>query len=332
MKNLITTKGIEKIKLDLKDRKILSIIGNDSRISLSKISKKVALSRDAVKYRISNYEKNGLIQGYRTLIDISKFGYDNYHLFFRLNNPSKEIEKKIIDKLVENDYIRAVIKYSGYYDFEIALVAKSIIELDSVITGIIKDCSPYLQEYEIITISKVFVGKSLPDSFIDFEEDRVDVKGDSKIDKLDIEILKLIGSDSRMTLVDVAHKLKISADAVNYRIKNMKNSGVIIKFIPIINYAAIDYDLHAILMTIDNLDSKRENLLNDFLKIDKNMIWAVKTIGRYNLLVYVLAKSSNDLHDSMTRLRAMFPGSINGSLSLLAYEEYKYLHFPSGLF
>ena len=99
MKYLQAIKETNKIKLDLKDKKILTSLALNSRIPLTKLSKKVGLSRDAVKYRIDNYEKNGLIQGYRTLVDISKFNYDNYHLFIKLNNPSPEIEKKIITKL-----------------------------------------------------------------------------------------------------------------------------------------------------------------------------------------------------------------------------------------
>jgi len=50
-----------KAKLDVKDKKILSILSANSRIPLTQLAKKVGLSRDAVNYRIKNYEKNGII-------------------------------------------------------------------------------------------------------------------------------------------------------------------------------------------------------------------------------------------------------------------------------
>ena len=87
------------IKIDLKDKKILSELELNSRISLTKLAKKVGLSRDGVKYRINNYERSGLINGYRTQVDITKLGYKANHLFIRLSNPAIEIEKEIIKEL-----------------------------------------------------------------------------------------------------------------------------------------------------------------------------------------------------------------------------------------
>ena len=62
-----------KIKLDLKDKKILRILSDNSRTPLTQIAKQVGLSRDSVEYRIKNYEKSGLIEGYRTLVNIHYF-------------------------------------------------------------------------------------------------------------------------------------------------------------------------------------------------------------------------------------------------------------------
>jgi len=101
-----------KAKLDIKDKKILSILSANSRIPLTQLSKKVALSRDAVNYRIKNYEKKGIIQGYRTMVDISKFGYNANHLFIKLDNPCKTVEQKILSKLTNRPFLRSIIKFS----------------------------------------------------------------------------------------------------------------------------------------------------------------------------------------------------------------------------
>src|SRR3989338_10719347 len=198
MRYLQKTQKAKKIKIDAKDRKILSILSSNARIPLTRLSKKVALSRDAVSYRIKNYEKKGIIQGYRTMVDISKLKYSAYHLFLRLNNPSKEIEQKIINKLAKHPYIRAIIKFSGNFDFEIALVAKDEIELDNQITQITKDCSGFLQDCEILTITKTYLTETLHKSFSEYKIEKVSErktgnklnKKTDKTDKKDIEILK----------------------------------------------------------------------------------------------------------------------------------------------
>jgi len=332
MRYLQQTKETKKIGLDVKDKKILAILSQNARIPLTKLSKLVSLSRDAVNYRIKNYEKRGLIQGYRTMVNISKFGYSIYHLFLKLNNPSPEVEQRIVNKLIKYPSIRALIKFSGNFDFEIALVAKNLEELDKIITKIITDCSGFLQDYEILTITKTYAAETFPPNFSDFKIERKVEKKEIKIDRKDIEILKIMGENAQLPLYETANKLKISADAVSYRIKNMINSGIIIKFIPVINYTSLDYNLYTILLNVSALDEKKEKILKDFLTSDKNTLWAVKTIGRFNVLIYLLVKNIDELQDTLLKLRALFPKQINHYETLIAYEEYKYVYFPRDLF
>jgi len=333
MRYLQKTKETEKLKLDVKDKKILSILSANSRIPLTQLSKKVGLSRDAVNYRIKNYEKKGIIQEYRTMVDMSKFGYKANHIFIKLNNPSKEIEQKILNKLIKYPFVRAVIKFSGNFDFEIAFITKDIEDLDKVLTKIITDCSGSLQDYELLTISKTFAAETFPPNFSEYKlEKKFTKKPDKKPDKKDIEILKIISENALLPLHEIAGKVKLSADAVAYRIKNMINSEIIIKFIPVINYTSLNYNLYTLLLNISGLDEKKEKILKNFLSSDKNTLWAVKTIGRFNVLIYLLVKNIDDLQDTVIKLRGLFPKQINHYETLIAYEEYKYTYFPSNLF
>ncbi|MBR9704477.1 Lrp/AsnC family transcriptional regulator [Candidatus Pacearchaeota archaeon] len=322
-----------KVKLDIKDKKILSILSQNARIPLTQLSKKVSLSRDAINYRIKNYEKNGIIQGYRTIVDMSKFGYKQNHLFIKLNNPAKEVEQRIINKIIKHPFVRAIIKFSGNYDFEIAFISKDIDDLDNVLTKIISDCSGSLQDYELLTISKNFVAKTLPKNFSDYKLETTNKKKiDNKINKKDIKILKILSEDATIPLYKIADKVKLSADAVAYRIRNMINNDIIIKFIPIINYTTLDYNLHTILLNICGLDEKKEKILREFLSSNNNTLWAVKAIGRYNVLIYLLVKNIDDLQETVLKLRSLFPKLINHYETLIAYEEYKYTYFPKDLF
>lgn len=322
----------KKVKLDIKDRKIISLLGNNARLPLTQLSKKVGLSRDAVAYRVKNYEKRGLVQGYRTMINISEFGYNNYHLFIKLNNPSDEIQKKLVDKLVKYPFVRAVIKFIGGFDFEIALVAKNLEDLDKITEKIMNDFSDFIQNHDILIFSKLFLTRTLPKSFSNDIEDVRQGKKKYKPDKKDIEILKLIGEDALMPLYDIGGEVGISADSVAYRIKKMRNSRIINKFFPVINFNSLGYNSYVVLMNIASLDAEKGKKLKDFLLYDKNVFWAVKTVGKYNMLAYFLVKEVEDLQSSLFKLRGLFPGKINQHEVLIAYEEYKYTYFPKGLF
>ena len=55
--------------IDEKDNEIINLLLKDARISYSDIGEKVGLSRTAVKNRIAVLEKNGIIGGYRAVIN-----------------------------------------------------------------------------------------------------------------------------------------------------------------------------------------------------------------------------------------------------------------------
>ena len=58
--------------LDKLDYAILHVIKDNARMSYSEIGEQVGISRVAVKNRMDALEKNGVIQGYKTVIDDTK--------------------------------------------------------------------------------------------------------------------------------------------------------------------------------------------------------------------------------------------------------------------
>jgi DNA-binding Lrp family transcriptional regulator len=56
-------------------RPILAIIQDNPRAKLTDIAKELGVSVTAVKKRMENLEKRGVIRGYKTIIDYSKLGY-----------------------------------------------------------------------------------------------------------------------------------------------------------------------------------------------------------------------------------------------------------------
>src|SRR3989338_8609048 len=91
--------------VDLKDRKILFELEQDSRQSLSKIAKKVSLKKETVFHRIKSLENRGIIKYYLTEINTYKLGYLYYPMLLRFQNTTPHIEKEIIQYLLNSPYI-----------------------------------------------------------------------------------------------------------------------------------------------------------------------------------------------------------------------------------
>lgn len=315
--------------LDLKDKKILHYLSENARIPYTQLAKKVMLSKDAVKYRINNLQKRGVIQGYMSVVDISKIGYDSYHIFLQLSKINKEIRRELIKVFRFYPFVKLVLEFSGKYDFEIGIAVRNLEELDSVITRIVGDVEKYLQSYEILTVVKNYEGRDLPKSFLNMNKrTEVEKNADVKIDEIDLKILSKMSINATISLYDIGKNVGLTSEAINYRIKNMKKSGIIKRFSPMINHHALGYTVYGVLMNIHNLDVKKEATLKQFLQTNENILWAVKTIGRYNLLMYICVKKSDDLHKTIENLRELFSSNIKEYETLIAYEVYEYNYFP----
>ncbi len=323
------TKAENNVKLDAYDKKILFELAQNCRKPATQIGKKIGLSRDAVRYRINRLESSGVIQGYRTVIDMSKFGLNIVHLFLQLNQPTAEAEKQLVEKFKGYEFCRAVIKFNGKYDFDLAVVAKDTQDLDNILTQIIKDCGNFLQYYEILFISKPFVAKTFPDNFVNNEKKNVVSKEliKLKLDKTDLKLISIIADNANMQLYKIAEMLNLSADTAKYRMKKLIDAGVIKGFVPVINYEVIGYKVYAILLNISGLNPKREATLAEFLKSNKDVLWAVKTIGKYNVLLYICVSEPDALMKTTTALRSYFTEAVRDYETLINYEEYKYTYW-----
>lgn len=73
--------------LDETDRRILTELTRDARISVAELARKVGLSKTPVALRMKQMELNGLIRGYRAVLSSMNFGLSHVtYLEVRMGN------------------------------------------------------------------------------------------------------------------------------------------------------------------------------------------------------------------------------------------------------
>ncbi len=68
-----------------------------------------------------------------------------------------------------------------------------------------------------------------------------------KIDRMDLKILSELQEDARKSLREIAEKLGVTEATIYNRINKMKKMEIIEKFIPVINYSKLGFDLIAVI-------------------------------------------------------------------------------------
>jgi Lrp/AsnC family leucine-responsive transcriptional regulator len=67
----------DKFDLDRYDRSILDVLARDGRISITDLAKQIGLSKSPTQARLRRLESEGVITGYRALLDPIRLGLDH---------------------------------------------------------------------------------------------------------------------------------------------------------------------------------------------------------------------------------------------------------------
>jgi Lrp/AsnC family leucine-responsive transcriptional regulator len=76
-----------RIDLDALDQRILTVLAEDGRISITDLARRIGLSKSPAQARLRRLEAEGVITGYRALVDPVRLGLD--HVAF--------VEVKLVD-------------------------------------------------------------------------------------------------------------------------------------------------------------------------------------------------------------------------------------------
>ena len=319
-----------KIALDQKDWRIIKELISNVRQPLSQIAKSTLLSRQSVEYRIKQLQHNNLILGSRTIINIPKLNYRSYHIFLELHSPDQE--QLLINRALDAPYFNAVIQYSGKYNIEISIIAK--------------DAEEYLNYFQILTqninirndtsliLLSTIRSEVLPTSYFpkqkEFNKTKIETQSQlpkktatTSLQSLDLNLLYTLSNNANISNITLAHELNVSKDTIAQHIKQLEAQKYIIQYRPVINYAVLELSINSILIKI-NSNLQETAKFEQFLKIHHSILWATKTFGHYNYLIYTITKNLDEFHDVINSMKDTFQNLIKTYEILFAFKETKY--------
>ena len=142
-------------KLDLKDKKLLYWLDQNSRATNKQLGKKVGLTEQAIGHKIKRLNSKGIVKRFVTFINTLSLGYTHYKVFIKLHNTTEEIESSLIKSLIENPNIRWVASTSGRYDLSFSILAKTVLEFTGIYQKIETEYGEHIIDKNIVIAVKV---------------------------------------------------------------------------------------------------------------------------------------------------------------------------------
>ena len=293
-------------ELDQLDKKILYELDINSRASASKIARNIKIPKETVNYRIRRLINDSWVERLYTIFNASRFGYSYYKIFLKFHKLTAENENKIIEYITENPTCINLRIFEGKYDLAFLAIQNSVNELRVFLQQFFNNFGTYVLEKEIHTLTTTYKlnqkflhqGKTVKKIFSQVNN------GNYLLDEIDLGIIKLISTNARVKLTNIANDLHIDSRLIKYRIKKLEKEGVIVTYATALNLAQINREF--IQMDIVLNDPSIIPPIIDFFDKTNTCIFAYELLGKYDLSIEIYVKNDEMLKNILKKFKMQF--------------------------
>ena len=318
------------MKLDLKDRKLLYWLDQNSRMTNKKLGKKVGLSEQAIGYKLKRLEEERVIKKYVAFVNTLALGYSHYKVLLRLHNTNVKKEGEIIAFLVKNENVRWVVSCSGKWDINFSVLALNAEDFTKIYREIEKKIGEYIGEKSVSVLIK---SPGLTKGYLlGHSGDKIRLYGEKDIHKeldlTDKKILKSISQNSRKNVVEIAEEICSTVDIVRYRLKKLEESGIINGYTIYLGFNKIGILRYSVFFGLHKMSDEVEKRMFEFAMKQNNIVFMLTMVGTYDLSLEFEVPSYQILESIIKKFREEFADNIHDFEIIFNTEEYKYDFYP----
>ena len=314
------------LNMDAKDIKILAELDRNARQSNNQLGKKIKLSKEVVKYRIDKMIKEGIIIRFHTVIDYFKLGIIKYKLYLRLNADKNKIEE-IANYFFRHKNTEWVVTCSGRWDLIAGFLVHNVNEFDDEIMATMNKYSRYIQEKAVTTTlylahhTREFLKNKDKESEKLVYHTSKDKK--EKIEQVDEDLLRVIANNARMSVVDIAGKLKRTPRLIQYHLKELEKKGIILAYKVHLNPKPMNRIFCKAIIYLANINNEK---LEEFIRYAsslKGAIWPQKVMGNWDFELDFELENYDQFQIYISNLKEKFPEIIRNHDFCIVSKEYK---------
>lgn len=314
------------IILDDKDKIILSYLTIDARVPLSKISKKVRLSKSNVARRIKILQDKDIISEFNAIINAKKVNVNSSILLCKSKGYSRQLEDFFYN-CTNIPEVYSIVHLNDSFDIFIGFYYKT--DVDKQITCDKLLNSEIISEYKLIDINTLFPKL---DYFANlFNKPDFSYKSEVKeisniIDNVDVAILKELSINCRQNNESIAKKINVPKNVITYRIKKLLHKGIIAKMQPTINILSLNFGAYLLSLKLKKVSEC--NAIINFLYATNRVNNILISKNDYTIFAFIHFKDYNEFYEFDNKLSEKHKSNIFEHSYSIARKQYKLDWFP----
>lgn len=326
-------------KIDVKDKKILSKLTENSRMNLKEIAKYINLSKNTTNYRINRLQKQEYISNFVPIINYVRIGYSTFDLFIKLKI-RKENEKIINNYFKNNPNVLWATTLFGEWDIFVQYITKDFYQFyENLLQEFITKFKEFVEDYEIkIAVERLKFELTIPDIVVSTKKELLPIEKNIKssdkliiLDKLDRKIIHQLSKNARASFQQIGNLVGESLETVRYRFKKLVKTGVLVGFSTNINYEKFGYISYLVFIRFRNLTKEKEKQLANYLKNKKDVVFALRNGNIPEIYIQIICKTPYLVESLIKEINDIFFEQIKTITNIAITKEIKVDMFPRGL-
>ena len=291
--------------MEKKIKKAFFELSRNSRITTKELSKKIKTTQQSASYLLNRMKKRRMLTNFNAMIDPARFGLTNVVVGYNFLDFTYKTKKEIWNEFYSCDSVISIQESSFKTDVIVEYSVNNLSAFNKMHSEIIQKFHAVLEPRLILPVivkhyydRKYLVKRSTTSDMI--------LCGDRDIYNLSLNeyrVLIQLLKNPVGRYVDIAGQTSISAKTV-INIKNKLIKEKIIKgFSCTPNLSNMELNRHIILLKLSGLGIGQTRELNNFCKVNKNIICFIKTIGEFQVMLVVEELQKNNI---IRELRSRF--------------------------
>jgi DNA-binding Lrp family transcriptional regulator len=321
----------ETVELDEKDRRILWLLSIDARMSYLDLAKKAGVSKEVANYRIKRLEQEGVLRGYYAMIDPSCLGLIQARVWMQFQHVSPKMENEIARYYAGLSSTGWVAGGAGWFDFGMTFWGRDVNELYATETEILGKFRRYLRDFGVGVYAKqhFFDKKYLVGKRSSSLDKTINDSQKEELDPIELKMLKLLASNGRMPVAELAKKVGESVYITGSKLKRLRKN-VIKTFQPLMDMERAGYERHKIAVYLEDLSAMDRIIA--FSAAHPNVIWTGEFIaGGADIEIDAEVRSHAELNALSDTLLDRFSKEIAYCDHASYTKDHKIAFMPTGL-